>query len=104
MPEGDLKDAARHVDPMKAAVRSKVEHPFRVVKRQFGHQKVRLMDLAKNTARILTLFALSNLWTMRRTLRAFAGEVRPWFGGYAPTRHQKHRWTIAKIEIESNSA
>jgi len=26
---------------MKAAVRSKVEHPFRVVKRQFGYQKVR---------------------------------------------------------------
>ena len=38
---------------MKAAVRSKVEHPFRVIKRQFGYQKVRFKGLAKNTAQIL---------------------------------------------------
>jgi IS5 family transposase len=81
MPESELKDATRIVYPMKAAVRSKAEQPFRVVKRQLGHQKARLMDLVKNTARILTLFALSNLWTMRRTLPAFAGEVRRWLGG-----------------------
>ncbi len=77
MPEGDLKDAAKHVEHMKAAVRSKVEHPFRVVKRQIGYQKVRFRGLAKNTARILALFALSNLWMMRRTLLARAGEVCP---------------------------
>ena len=76
MPEGELKDATKHVEHMKAAVRSKVEHPFRVVKRQFGYQKVRFKGLAKNTAQILTLFALSNLWMARRTLLAM-GEVRP---------------------------
>ena len=76
MAEGELKDAAKHVEHMKAAVRSKVEHPFRVIKRQFGYQKVRFKGLAKNTAQILTLFALSNLWMARRTLLA-AGEVRP---------------------------
>ena len=76
MPDGDLKDAVKHTEHMKAAVRSKVEHPFRVVKRQFGFQKVRFKGLAKNTAQIVTLFALSNLWMARRTLLA-AGEVRP---------------------------
>jgi hypothetical protein len=30
-----------------------------------------------NTTRILTVFALCNLWTMRRTLLALAWEVRP---------------------------
>lgn len=50
MPEGELKDAVKHTEHMKSAVRSKVEHPFRVVKRQFGYQKVRFKGLAKNTA------------------------------------------------------
>ena len=48
-----------------------------VVKRQFGYQKVRFKGLAKNTAQILTLFALSNLWMVRRILLASAGDVRP---------------------------
>ncbi len=49
---------------------------IRVVKRQFGFQKVRFKGLVKNTAQILTLFALSNLWMARRMLLA-AGEARP---------------------------
>ncbi|MDM7580390.1 transposase, partial [Xanthomonas fragariae] len=49
-------------------VRAKVEHPFRVIKRQFGYTKVRYRGLAKNTAHVLTLFALSNLWMVRRQL------------------------------------
>uniref|UniRef100_UPI0022EBC73F transposase n=2 Tax=Bacteria TaxID=2 RepID=UPI0022EBC73F len=50
----------------KASMRAKVEHPFRVVKRQFGYTKVRYRGLAKNSAQVLTLFALSNLWMTRR--------------------------------------
>ncbi|EIL95387.1 transposase [Rhodanobacter spathiphylli B39] len=76
MPEGELKEAVKHTEHMKAAVRSKVEHPFRVVKRRFGYVKVRFKGLLKNTAQVLTLFALSNLWMARRTLMASAGEVR----------------------------
>lgn len=52
----------------KANMRAKVEHPFRVIKRQFGYTKVRYRGLAKNTAQVLTLFALSNLWMVRRQL------------------------------------
>jgi IS5 family transposase len=45
-----------------------VEHPFRVIKRQFGHTKVRYRGLKKNTAQLMTLFALSNIWMARKTL------------------------------------
>ena len=49
----------------KASIRAKVEHPFRVLKQQFGHVKVHYRGLAKNTAQLHTLFALSNLWMAR---------------------------------------
>ena len=55
-------------EQMKASVRAKVEHPFRVIKCQFGFTKVRYKGLAKNTAQLVTLFALSNLWMARRHL------------------------------------
>jgi len=57
----------------KASIRARVEHPFRVIKRQFGLMKVRFRGLAKNTAHVITLFALSNLWMARKRLLAMAG-------------------------------
>ena len=55
-------DAMTHKsEKLKAGIRAKVEHPFRVVKRQFGYVKVRYLGLKKNTAQLVTLFALSNL-------------------------------------------
>jgi IS5 family transposase len=71
-----LYKAKRKIEKAKAQVRAKVEHPFRVIKRQFGYTKVRFRGLAKNTAQLVTLFALSNLWMARRHLLANAGEVR----------------------------
>ena len=65
--------AAERVEKMKASIRAKVEHPFRVLKRQFGFTKVRYRGLAKNTAQIVTLFALSNLWMARRPLMRAQG-------------------------------
>ena len=56
------------IETIKASIRAKVEHPFRVIKRQFGHTKVRYRGLAKNTAQLHTLFALANLWMVRRRL------------------------------------
>ena len=62
-------DAAIHkAEKLKAGIRAKVEHPFRVIKRQFGHVKVRYRGLKKNTAQLVTLFALSNLWMVRGEL------------------------------------
>jgi IS5 family transposase len=56
------------IERLKASIRAKVEHPFRVIKRQFGFTKVRYRGLKKNTAQITTLFALANLWMARREL------------------------------------
>ena len=77
MPEGRAKARARKNEYEKASVRAKVEHPFRVIKRQFGLVKVRFKGLAKNTAHVITLFALSNLWMARKKLMAMMGQVRP---------------------------
>ena len=64
---------AERMEKMKASIRAKVEHPFRVLKRQFGFTKVRYRGLTKNTAQIITLFALSNLWMARRRLMGVQG-------------------------------
>ena len=54
-------------------MRCEIEHPFRVIKRQFGLMKVRFRGLVKNTAHVVTLFALSNLWMARWQLMARDG-------------------------------
>jgi IS5 family transposase len=64
------------LERLKASMRAKVEHPFRVIKRQFGHVKVRYRGLKKNTAQLSTLFALSNLWMVRKTLQVLDGQIR----------------------------
>ena len=60
-------------EKLKAGIRAKVEHPFRVIKRQFGFVKVRYRGLKKNTAQLFTLFALSNLWMVRGKLMGATG-------------------------------
>ncbi|GAB3653515.1 hypothetical protein GCM10028813_25140 [Ramlibacter alkalitolerans] len=77
MPEGRAKKRVQKQEHRKASIRAKVEHPFRVIKRQFGLVKVRFRGLAKNTAHAVTLFALSNLWMVRKQLMAMTGVVRP---------------------------
>jgi IS5 family transposase len=56
------------LETAKAQIRAKVEHPFRVMKCQFGYRKTRYRGLVKNTVQICTLFALSNLWMARHWL------------------------------------
>jgi IS5 family transposase len=73
VPEGVAKRKVRQQEYRKASVRAKVEHPFRVIKRQFGLVKVRFKGLAKNTTHVITLFALSNLWMARKKLIAMMG-------------------------------
>ena len=77
MPEGRAKAKVQKQEHRKASVRAKVEHPFRVIKRQFGLVKVRFRGLQKNTAHVITLFALSNFWMARHRLIAMLGAVRP---------------------------
>ena len=68
-PDGRLQDL---IETAKAHVRAKVEHPFRVIKHQFGFQKTQLRGLAKNRCKINVLAALTNLFLARRRLLATA--------------------------------
>ena len=63
--EGRLDDL---VETSKAHVRAKVEHPFWVIKQQFGFQKTRLRGMIKNRSKVNVLAALSNLFMARRRL------------------------------------
>ncbi len=67
-PAKPIEALTDQLERVKAGIRARVEHPFRVLKRQFGHVKVRYRGLAKNTAQLHTLFALANLWLVRRKL------------------------------------
>ncbi|SLN74845.1 IS5 family transposase [Roseisalinus antarcticus] len=67
---GELHPLDDRINRLIAKVRAKVEHPFRVIKRQFGHVGTRYRGLAKNRAQLFTLFALGNLFMVRRKLVA----------------------------------
>jgi IS5 family transposase len=56
----------------KSSVRAKVEHPFRILKRIFGFDKVRYRGLAKNHHRLCACFALVNLYLHRKRLFGLA--------------------------------
>lgn len=65
---GKLHPTDERINGIIAMVRAKVEHPFRVIKRQFGHMKTRYRGLAKSRAQLFTLFALGNLFLVRKRL------------------------------------
>jgi IS5 family transposase len=67
---GELHPIDDDINRIIAKVRARVEHPFRVLKRQFGYLKTRYRGLAKNRAQLFTLFALGNLFLVRRKLMA----------------------------------
>lgn len=52
-------------EKIKAQLRAKVEHIFRIVKCQFGFRKVKYKGLAKNAAHMTMLFTLANIYMMR---------------------------------------
>ena len=61
-PEGRLDDL---VETAKAHIRAKGEHPFRVIKQQFGFQKTRLRGMLENSCKVNVLATLSNLFMAR---------------------------------------
>lgn len=67
-PGKSLDARTRGLNHAIAKLRAIGEHPFRILKRQFGYTKVRYRGLAKNTAQLETLFALGNLYQARRAL------------------------------------
>jgi len=67
-PERKLTVYDRHLNRLRSATRARGEHAFRIVKQLWGFTKVRYRGLAKNTARLFTMFALANLYMVRRRL------------------------------------
>ena len=54
-------DWDKYIENRKSSVRSKVEHPFLIVKRLFGYRKVVYRGIAKNMNRFHILFCSANL-------------------------------------------
>jgi transposase, IS5 family len=64
-----LSERERQRNRRHSSVRAKVEHIFHVIKRLWGHHKVRYRGLAKNEAQFVSLLGLANLYLARRRLR-----------------------------------
>ncbi|CAM6980951.1 Mobile element protein [Escherichia coli] len=60
---------AINIEYMKASIRAKVEHPFRIIKRQFGFVKARYKGLLKNDNQLAMLFTLANLFRVDQMIR-----------------------------------
>jgi IS5 family transposase len=63
-----LSSANKRTNRKRSSIRARVEHVFRVIKRQFGYVKARYKGLAKNAAQVFTLIGLTNLYLARRAL------------------------------------
>ena len=63
-----LSEAQRARNRTRSKVRSKVEHPFQIMKRVFGFTQVRYRGLVKNTHRVQVTCALVNLFLVRKRL------------------------------------
>jgi len=66
--KGYVDQFQRAKNRVKARVRAKVEHPFRILKRIFGFEKVRYRGMKKNHNRLCACFALVNLYLHRKRL------------------------------------
>ncbi|MEI9749261.1 IS5 family transposase [Moellerella wisconsensis] len=60
---------AINIEYMKASIRARVEHPFRIIKRQFGFVKARYKGLLKNDNQLAMLFTLANLFRADQMIR-----------------------------------
>ena len=73
----------------QSSVRAKVEHPFRILKRIFGFDKVRYRGLAKNNHRLCANFALVNLYMHRKRPGSTRVELRLKAAKQARRFHQR---------------
>jgi IS5 family transposase len=64
----DLSSSQRKRNRRQSSVRARVEHVFRVIKRQFGFQKTRYRGLEKNASQVNLLVGLANIYMLRRQL------------------------------------
>jgi len=67
--KGNVLNWDKQIEQRKSSIRSKVEHPFLIIKRFFKYAKAIYKGLAKNTRRLQTLFASANLLMCGRAQR-----------------------------------
>ena len=77
LPDSRWGKLREEIEKTKASIRSKVEHPFHVVKNLFRHRKARYRGLEKNTAQLYTLFGLANLVLAKSRLLALHARGAP---------------------------
>ena len=63
-----LTEYQRMINRARSRTRARGEHAFRIVKQLWGFTKVRYRGLAKNTARAFAMFALANLYMVRKRI------------------------------------
>jgi len=63
-----LNERQRAINRSRSRTRARGEHAFHVVKRLWGFAKVRYRGIVKNAARAFAIFALANLYMVRRKL------------------------------------
>ena len=68
-----LTEKERKQNRKRSRARAIVEHPYRIVKVLWGHTKVRYKGLLKNALQFFTLFALANVYHVRRQLLPVMG-------------------------------
>jgi IS5 family transposase len=64
----NLSEYWRKINRSRSRTRARGEHAFRVIKQLWGFQKTRYRGIAKNLARAHTMFALANLYAVRKKL------------------------------------
>lgn len=67
-----LSSSHRKRNKKFSSIRARVEHPFQVLKCQWGYVKVRYKGLFKNTMQLFTLCSLVNLFRVRKMLLTLA--------------------------------
>lgn len=72
-PKKKLSATQKKRNKKHSSVRAKVEHPFRIIKCQFGYRKTRYKGLKKNAAQVFSLMALANLYQARHQIMMQAG-------------------------------
>jgi IS5 family transposase len=63
-----LTSANKRFNRKMSSIRARVEHIFRVIKRQFGYRKARYKGMVKNAAQVFSLIGLSNLYLVRKKI------------------------------------
>ena len=69
-PGQNLSASQKKRNRKHSSIRARVEHVFRVIKRQFGFTMTRYRGLMKNTVQVNMLVGLANLYLLRRRLMA----------------------------------